>query len=105
MRSMGRGTARRRRVVEGSRLLGEGNNTADYGVEIVQDFVRRNSQNPKSPLLKPRVARLIEYRPIATRMRFSIDFDDQLCAKAVKIGDIGSSGVLTTKFQAGRASA
>jgi hypothetical protein len=72
-----------------------GSNRFDHAIDALQNIVIPDAQNPIPLRLQPRCARFICFGPLS--MLPAIDFDDEPCFQADKIGNVRTKGYLPSE--------
>jgi hypothetical protein len=81
----GRGTARRRRVVEGAPPLTSVDDSEDHPLVIVVHLHRWDTHGQETQVLEMSVPNRIARRAVATVVPLAIDLDCQACRQTCKI--------------------
>jgi hypothetical protein len=87
MRSMVEGASRKRHDRRGN------------GVDIPQDFGRRDPQHPVTVLTQKLIPNRIADGTIGPIVRLAVDFDDQCRIEIAKVDHIRANRMLTTKLE------
>ena len=98
----GRGTIRRSRMVEGKTRLRLKQDEAKYRISIVKNLGGWNPQGLDAYRLQPFIPGFVTVRPIAARVRLSIDFDGEPRITAEEIEHEWPGRMLASKLQSVR---
>lgn len=71
-------------------------------LDVALDINSGDAQRRQAARLKPNVSSSIPFQSIITTVRLAIDFDDEQCLVAIKVGDIRPRRMLPPKFKAAR---